>query len=54
MPTTTDLNFLAANIVFQIGDLLEAPVAKRQETNDTAIAFVERLVAKYISQHKNN
>ena len=43
-----DLQWLAHNIVNQIGDLLEAPVAKRQATNDIADAFVMKLIADYI------
>lgn len=35
------------NIVYQIGDLLEASVEKRQETNDKAIDFVMALLTEY-------
>lgn len=37
----------AVDIVFQIGDILEAPVAKRQDTNDQAIEFVTKLLNKH-------
>lgn len=35
---------IARNIVYQIGDLLDVPVEKRQATNDTAIDFVKHLL----------
>lgn len=44
-------DFRAANIVFQIGDLLEAPAAKRQETNDQAITFVNKLLRKHTAEY---
>ena len=44
-------DFIAANIVFQIGDLLEAPGAKRQATNDQAIAFVTKLLNKHTANY---
>jgi|SRR5215213_1407381 len=39
--TLQEFEMKARNIVYQIGDILEAPVEKRQATNDQAIDFVK-------------
>ena len=38
---------VAMNIVYQLGDILEASVDKRQATNDKAIDFVQKLILDF-------
>jgi hypothetical protein len=40
-------DFTAANIVYQLGDLLGVPAGRRQETNDQAVAFVTKLLNRH-------
>lgn len=44
---------VAMNIVYQIGDVLEADVDKRQATNDKAIDFTMTLINSLLQQQRN-
>ena len=42
------IEHVAMNIVYQLGDLYELSVEKRQATNDEAVDFVEKVIKDYI------
>ncbi len=47
-----DVEHLAMNIVYQLGDALEVPVEIRQRTNDSNIDFVMKLISRILKQEK--
>jgi len=48
---TPDSLFVARNIVNQLADLWEVPAKRRQETNDQADRFVQRLIVKFMRDY---